>query len=120
MKKDIRLLIIIPFFLIFNGCVSKKEVVDPIKELPNSIQNNFGTDILPNKEVAIKVCEIILLERYKNVDFNNYKPFIIESISEDRVWYIRAVQKDNPQRKHVYNIKINKNTGEVYNIWVDR
>ena len=90
--------------------------IDPIKDLPKEISTKYGTDIIPDKETALMYADIILKKRYINVDFDVLKPYEISLIAEDKVWEIKVLRKPN----YYYHLRLNKNNGEVLNIWVDK
>lgn len=113
--KNKKILILLVIFLTFiNNAFSQRKVDD----LPKNITQSYGTDIIPDEKTAIKIAEIILLKRYVNIDSLNYfKPFKVKLICNDRVWELKLEEIEDKIYKKNYNIRLNKNTGEVLNIW---
>ena len=89
-----------------------------IDDLPKVIIERFGIDIVPNEKTAIKLTKIIFKERFVNIrNFNNFKPFEVKLICEGKVWEVKIENKIEKPYKFAYFIRINKNTGEVLNLW---
>ena len=95
-------------------------VKDPIKELPSKLFQRYSTDIIPDIETANAYVEIIIKKRYVNSQIEELKPFETILIANDRVWYVKIRKHLNPKSQYFYHVKINKNTGEILNIWVDK
>lgn len=93
---------------------------DPIRDLPEEISFKYGTDIIPDKETALEYADIILKKRYINTKIDELKPYEITLIEEDKVWEIKLPTDTRLRGIAYFHIKINKNTGEVLNIWVDK
>lgn len=108
-----RIYVFMCLFLI--NCSASKEIINPIRDIQYPLVHKYGTDIVPNEEVALKLAEVIWKERYKNYDIDSYKPFKINLTDNDKVWDITASSFYG-----VFRMKINKNTAEVLNNWVER
>lgn len=122
---DIKKYIICLIGGLLTSCSStaQKKGYNPIKDLPKEIVVKFGIDIIPNEDLALKVAESILREHNRNVEFNDLKPFTINLIADGKVWDISISDKPNTEYRVIrrtYHLRINKNTGEVLNYWVDR
>jgi hypothetical protein len=123
MKKDlvIKKIFIYLFFVSLISCKSLgQKSNNPITDLPKEIDTRYGIDIVPNEKTALKIAEIILEERFVNVNFNDLKPFQINLIADEKVWEIIVVEKVFKGKITTYNLRINKNTGEILNLWVIR
>lgn len=95
-------------------------ISDPIKDLPKEIKSHYGTDIIPDESTAMELAEVILKNRYRSTNFKKLKPFGINLIADDKVWDIKIVQNTFRVKTTEYHVRLNKNTGEVLNIWVKR
>lgn len=95
-------------------------ISDPIKDLPKEIQFHYGTDIIPDESTAMELAEVILKNRYRSTNFKKLKPFEINLIADNKVWDVKIVQNTFRFKTTEYHIRLNKNTGEVLNIWVER
>ena len=91
------------------------------QQLPNKIERRYGNDLIKDKKMATDYALLIFKSVYKNVDFDNLESIEIREIAENKVWDIKAVRLalPNSNKYFYYNIRINKNTGEVLNIWKD-
>lgn len=113
--------IIILLVLTSVACSSGKNNSNPIKDTPKELTHKYGTDLVPSKNVASEIASIIWKERYLNDDIDAYKPFNVSSIEDDKVWEVIAKSPNkNTVLKRVYHMKINKNTGEILNNWVEK
>ena len=92
------------------NCNDKKRRID---ELPCTIIERYGTDVIPDEETLIKYIDILINKRY-SVDAEELKPYQISLISNEKVW--KTVIKLNCRFCKLY-ININKNTGEVLNFY---
>lgn len=90
---------------------------DRMKDLPKNINITYGTDIIPDEETALKYTYLIFKSRYINVSFEDMKPYIINLTANGKVWEVKALIR-NYKNKY-YIIRINKNTGEILNIWLE-
>jgi hypothetical protein len=118
---DIKKLSILLLFYVFIGCKSSAQVKnDPIEDLPSKIVTKYGIDIVPNQEIALKIAQIILQERFQNTKFEDLKPFTINLIAEGKVWDIIVIEKVFKNKITTYHVRINKNTSEILNLWVER
>jgi len=75
--------------------------------------------MIPNKESAIKLTEIVLYGRTTIKSLENFKPFTVNSIVNDKVWEVIVNVTDNPKysRPKTYKVYINKNTAEILHFW---
>lgn len=96
------------------------KVRDRIKDLPKKINVVYVINIISDENTAIEYAKIILKKRYPNVSFEKLEPFEITSIAEGKVWEVKI--PTDPQLRGIahYHIRINKNTGEILNFWVDK
>ncbi|MBN9284403.1 MULTISPECIES: hypothetical protein [unclassified Flavobacterium] len=114
-------IIIIAIFC--NGCSSLKDkLYNPVTDLPKKITERYAIDIVTDKEMALKLADIIYKEQYRNIDFEQLKPFTVNLIADGKVWEIIASSKKVgvPGVDRTYYLRINKNTAEVINLWVKR
>ena len=120
MKKQIgQILLAFILINILNSCKTKN--VDPMQHITNidkPIKIRFGNNIIKDEEMALFMAEYIFSNRYKNIDFKKFKPFVIQSIEGNKVWEIIASKKLYG-KKPTFTIRINKNTGEILNLWKD-
>lgn len=93
---------------------------DPIKDLPEIINSKYVIPMIPNEETALQYAEIILKKRYKGMDFEEVKPFEVHLIADEKVWDIQAPVNKRLRGIAYFHLRINKNTGEVLNSWVDK
>lgn len=84
-----------------------------IDELPCTIIERYGTDVIPDEETLIKYIDILINKRY-SIDAEELKPYQISLIANEKVW--KTVIKLNCRFCKLY-ININKNTGEVLNFY---
>lgn len=94
--------------------------IDPIKDLPREISTKYGTDIIPDEETALEYADVILKKRYINTQIDKLKPYEIELIAEGKVWEIKLPTDPRLREVAYFHLRINKNNGEVLNIWVDK
>ena len=92
------------------NCNDKNRGID---ELPCTIVERYGTDVIPDEETLITYIDILINKRY-SVDAEELKPYQISLIANEKVWKI--VIKLNCRFCKLY-ININKNTGEVLNFY---
>lgn len=92
------------------NCNDKKRRID---ELPCTIIERYGTDVIPDEETLIKYIDILINKRY-SIHAEELKPYQISLIANEKVW--KAVIKLNCRFCKLY-ISINKNTGEVLNFY---
>lgn len=76
----------------------------------------FAIDIINDEMIALKYAELVLSNKFANVDFEKFKPFEIKSIDNDKNWYIIAKDKSDVIKKNSFQIKISKNNGKVLDI----
>lgn len=105
-----RIITVLMFVVLFLGCKS-------VTENQNIKKIEFGTDIIIDEETAVAYAELIFKSRYINTNFEVTKPFEIQSIDNNKVWYVIAEDKRDVIKKNSYHIKILKNTGQVIDIW---
>lgn len=114
-KKFLLLICMLPALLLAqqgknNPCNDKKRRID---ELPCTIIERYGTDLIPDEETLIKYIDILIKKRY-SVDAEELKPYQISLIANEKVW--KTIIKLNCRFCKAY-ININKNTGEVLNFY---
>jgi hypothetical protein len=114
-KKFLLLMCMLPALLLAQQgknkpCNDKKRRID---ELPCTIIERYGTDVIPDEETLIKYIDILINKRY-SVDAEELKPYQISLIANEKVW--KTEIKLNCRFCKVY-ININKNTGEVLNFY---
>ncbi len=106
------------FILLVSACKSSQITpVDPIKDLPKVINERYVIPLVGNKDTALNISKLIIKERYQKV---NIEALIVDKailIADERVWEI-VLKSPVSGFMNVYNIRINKNTGEVLNFWV--
>jgi hypothetical protein len=118
---DIKKMLYLLIIVVFTSCKSSAQVTNnPIKDLPSEIVTKYGIDMVPNQESALKISQIILQERFQNTKFENLKPFTINLIAEGKVWDVIITEKVFLNKTTTYHLRINKNTSEILNIWVER
>ena len=119
MKKDpvIKFILLFSIIMLLNFNSYSQEVFNPITDLPKEIAERYGTDIVPDEKTALKIAEIIFKAGYINTKFDKLKPFEIKLIADNRVWEVKAVQQTFINKKTIFCIRINKNTGEVLNFF---
>ena len=110
-KKFLLLICMLPALLLAQQgknkpCNDKKRRID---ELPCTIIERYGTDLIPDEETLIKYIDILIKKRY-SVDAEELKPYQISLVANEKVW--KTVIKLNCRFCKAY-ININKNTGEV-------
>lgn len=93
---------------------------DPIKDLPEIINSKYVIPMIPDEETALQYAEIIFKKRYKGMDFEEVKPFEVYLIAEEKVWDIKAPVDKRLKGIAYFHLRINKNTGEILNSWVDK
>lgn len=119
--KDIRSLILILLALTLINCKSSVQVKsNPVEGLPKEIKTRYSIDMVPNETIALNLSQIILQERFLNTKFENLKPFEINLIAEGKVWDIKVTEKVFKNKTTTYHLRINKNTSEILNLWVER
>lgn len=114
-KKFLLLMCMLPALLLAQqgkdkSCNDKKRRID---ELPCTIIERYGTDLIPDEETLIKYIDILIKKRY-SIDTEEIKPYQISLIANEKVW--KTVIKLNCRFCKTY-ININKNTGEVLNFY---
>lgn len=106
------------FILLISGCKSTQTTpINPIKDLPKEINERYVIPLVGNKETALSISKLIIKERYQKV---NVEALIVDKailVADEKVWEI-VLKSPVSGFMHVYNIRINKNTGEVLNFWV--
>jgi len=109
-------------FLLLSCSTLKQTNYNPITDLPKEINVRYGTDVISKEESALKIAEILFIEDSPNTNFDVYKPFKIQLIADGKVWDIEASTQEKNFKgiRKTYHIRINKNTAEVLNFWVER
>lgn len=127
MKNDSKNILLIAFFLCisyYKADAQNVEVVvqevdedakDPIKDIPKKIYYKYGKPMIPDKETALQYADLVLKKRFRNVPFDEFKPYIINLIADERVWEIKVQIADYANK--YFLIRINKNNGEILNCW---
>jgi hypothetical protein len=111
---------IIILFMIVSllGCKSKQiETHDLVKDIPKEIKERYIPDLIQNKESAIAIAKIIIKEHYKDLDVDTLVLSKIMLVANDKVWEI-VLTTPKAGFGNVFNIRVNKNTGEILNYWV--
>lgn len=119
----INIFLIISFVLLshkVNAQVDKLQKIDdtykdPIKDLPKELGYKYGKAMIPDKETALQYADLVLKKRFRNVPFDDFKPYIINLIADERVWEIKVQIADYTNK--YFLIRINKNNGEILNCW---
>ena len=117
MKRFCKIIFLL-FFIV--SCKTQERVLsynDPVKDLPKEINERFVIPRIKSKETAVEICRLIIKDHNERI---NVKELIVEKatlISNDRVWEI-VLKTPNSGLCCIYNIRINKNTGEILNFWV--
>jgi|GEM_PF-4448477 len=124
-EKDIRKVLLIVFTVCVIGQFSfaqekKKKIYDRIKDLPEKIDTVYGTDIIPDQEIALQYAELILKKRYKGMNFEEVKPFDVNLIADGKVWDITVPVEERLRGIASFHLRINRNNGEILNSWVDK
>lgn len=89
---------------------------DPFKDLPKELNYKYGKPMIPDEETALQYADLVLKKRY-NIPFDEFKPYQIKLIADDRVWEIKVSIERYVGRYVYYFIRINKNNGEIVNCW---
>lgn len=106
------------FLIILLGCKSKPiEPYNPIRDIPKEIKEKYVIPLVGNEETALGIAKLIIKERYKDVNIDSLTLEKIELVSEEKVWEI-VLKTPNAGFGLIFNIRINKNTGEILNYWV--
>lgn len=121
---DIKKLIFISLLSITNQIIYSQEESffydRQSEERKYDIKIGFLTDIIADEKTAIEYAYIILKNRYVNNNIENFSKYKIQLIENDKIWDIKVPKYDDPKYKYYYNIRINKNTGEILDIWQDK
>lgn len=119
-----RKIFILFFLCMFSHVIYSQETlnleINPIRDLPKEITIKYSIDIIPDKETALEYADLILKNRYINTKIDDLKPYEIELNKEGTVWKIKLPTDNRLRRKAYFHLNINKNTGEILNIWVDK
>ncbi|WP_431343313.1 hypothetical protein [Chryseobacterium sp. JK1] len=113
----LRIVLIILYFLPLSLMAQEGKCKDKnrrIDQLPCKLANHYGTDIIPDEEIAIKYVDILIRKR-ELLDPEKSKPYQVSLIADNKVWQI-VVKSYNCRYCKIY-ININKNTGEVLNYY---
>lgn len=106
------------FILLISSCKStQRNPSDPIKDLPKEIKERYIIPLVGNKDTALSISKLIIKERYQKVNVNALIVDKAVLIADEKVWEI-VLKNPVPGFMPVYNIRINKNTGEILNFWV--
>lgn len=120
-EKVINSFLLIIYIFIATGCGKTlgnnySNILD--RRIKTPLTERYGTDILPNEEIVKKISEVILYERYINVDFEKFKPYKVNLIEDGKIWhFVAESHQSNVLFRKKYSILFNKNTGEVLSIW---
>ena len=69
--------------------------------------------LVPDKETAIKIAEVILFRLYGEEDIITQKPYKVKE--DDDIWWISGTLKEN-ELGSAFNIAISKQTGAVLHL----
>ncbi len=69
--------------------------------------------LVPDKETAIKIAEVILFRLYGEEDIVTQRPYKVKQ--EDDIWWISGTLKEN-ELGSAFNIAISKQTGAVLHL----
>lgn len=108
---------VVLFFILVSCKTNQSVVLDPIKDIPKNITNRFVIPMVNNKETALGMCKLIIKERYAKVDVDKLVLDKAILVANDKVWEI-VLRTPNLGFGYIFNIRINKNTGEILNFWV--
>ncbi|MDR6513925.1 hypothetical protein [Chryseobacterium camelliae] len=112
-----KILILLYFFPLCITAQQQEKCSDKkrgIKQLPCTIVNRYGIDMIPDEETAIKYVDILIRKR-DLLDPERCKPYQINLIADNRVWEV-VIKSYKCSYCKIF-ININKNTGEVLNIY---
>ena len=84
------------------------------------IKIRYLNDIIADEKTAIEYAYVVFKNRYVNINIENFSKYKIQLIENDKIWDIKVPKYDDPKYKYYYNIRINKNTGEILDIWQDK
>ena len=117
MNRTFKSLILYSIIITFMSCkTSNVNQMAMITSIEKPLKSRYGTDVIYSEATALIITQTIFEERYENIDFEKFKPFIINLIEDKKVWEIIASKKIGPYTP-TYTIRINKNTGEILNLW---
>jgi hypothetical protein len=69
--------------------------------------------LVPDKETAIKIAEVVLFRLYGEKDIIHQRPYKVKE--EDYIWWISGTLKEN-ELGSVFNIAIAKQTGAILHL----
>src|ERR1051325_7865352 len=69
--------------------------------------------LVPDKETAIKIAEVVLFRLYSEGDITRQRPYKVKL--EDDIWWISGTMKDD-ELGSVFTIAISKQTGEILHL----
>jgi len=119
-KSFLTILILSSNFSVVSAQELTNERIDTVKELPKVIAVRYGNDLVPDENTAVQIADVILKRRTASVNFDKLKPYLVKSIADDKVWEIKITQEVFVGKFSYWYVRINKNTGEILNIWVER
>jgi hypothetical protein len=105
---------IVLLFLIV-GCGSNNIHQDAVRDIPKKIKVVYLKNLIDSKETAIKLGELIIRDYYSLKEIN-LKVLSANLVSDEKVWDI-LFSNAEAGFTHRYIIRLNRNTGEVLNIW---
>ena len=87
------------------------------REVPKSVSDYRVSlpkeGLVPDKETAIKIAEVILFRLYGEEDIITQKPYKVKE--DDDIWWISGTLKEN-ELGSAFNIAISKQTGAVLHL----
>ena len=114
---DTKTTLLILLLIAFNSKLIGQQKVD---DLPKEIIVRYGIDMVPNEKSAIEISKIIFKERFVNLKYKYFKPFMVCLIADGKVWDLVLSPKKEEMHPIIYHIRINKNTGEIINFWIEK
>jgi hypothetical protein len=114
---DTKKTLLVLLLIVFSNKIIGQQKVD---DLPKEIIVRYGIDMVPNEKSAIEISKIIIKERFVNLKFKYFKPFIVSLIADGKLWDLVLSPKKEEIHPIIYHIRINKNTGEIINFWIEK
>lgn len=118
-SKRLQFSIISVFFLLISSPVFAQHK-NPVTDVPEFIKQKYGEDLVSDEKMALQLADIYFKKNYINKNFDLMKPYEIRLIADRKVWEIIAIEQTFSNKKTPFCIRINKNTGEVLNLFCIR
>lgn len=118
-SKRLQFSIISVFFLLISSPVFAQHK-NPVTDVPEFIKQKYGEDLVSDEKMALQLTDIYFKKNYINNNFDLMKPYEIRLIADGKVWEIIAIEQTFSNKKTPFCIRINKNTGEVLNLFCIR